>query len=152
MPGKTSKAFAAVAIVVTLALPQGPFAPFTTHLPGAIPALEGWERMTGEAEFEDRAVQYELYVNPRRGYLYEVVRYRVTPRGERPGAEKLHWHAGQAVVRRWACDSPSGGGECQWRELAKGTAEYIDELGVVTWIYGVHRRLLELRDRGELSR
>lgn len=148
----------AVALFV-LALSWPPLAgELAKTLPEAIPSLEGWEKITGEADLEDppRSVRYEFYVNPKRLGLYEVVRYRIRhPRSPESGrdTEKLQWDVDGATLRRFEC-SPTDGpphGECRWTELPRGSPEYERELGPILWLLGLHRRLLQERDQGTLQ-
>ncbi|HEY7409628.1 MAG TPA: hypothetical protein VII13_02740 [Vicinamibacteria bacterium] len=143
----------AVLAPITLALA------FSAALPPGVPDLSGYERITGGTAFRNSSVSisYELYVNPRYGSRYEVIRYRVAgagaevPGGDYPSAERLQWQAGEKDLRRWECQEAAAVARCRWRELSKGSVEYDRETGVILWLLGLHRRLLEERDRGNLA-
>jgi hypothetical protein len=143
------------AVAAVLALATGPFAGvprFAADVPPDIPATSGWERISGDLEFENPrfAVQYEFFVNPARPAAYEVVRYRVTDLGvgagrrPGPGAERLQWDRNGRDLRRFECvPDPRGG--CAWREMEKGGEEYLREVPFLLWLYSVHRSVA--RDR-----
>ena len=142
------KAFAALILAVT-ATPLA-VAQFSTDVPMSVPSVEGWERITGDLEFDVPrvAVQYEFYVNPARPASYEVVRYRVTDLGPvRKGrlryatTEKLQWDRDGRDVRRFECvQRTAGGSGCAWREMEKGGADYLREVPVLLWLYDAHHR------------
>jgi hypothetical protein len=154
------KAFAAAILAVTTA----PFAvaQFSKNVPMAIPSVQGWERITGDLEFESPrvAVQYEFYVNPERPAAYEVVRYRVTDLGparkDKPRyltTEKLQWDMDGRDVRRFECvENAAGGARCAWQEMEKGGADYLREVSVLLWIYGAHNRMVRNRANGPPAR
>jgi hypothetical protein len=146
------KAFA----VLVLALTATPLAvaQFSTIVPMGIPSVEGWERITGDLEFESPrvAVQYEFYVNPERPATYEVVRYRVTdlgpvPKGQSRYAttEKLQWERDGRDVRRFECVPSAARGSCSWQEMEKGSADYVREVPVLLWLYGAHNKIVQDR-------
>jgi hypothetical protein len=142
------KAFAAAILAVTTA----PFAvaQFSKKVPMAIPSVQGWERITGDLEFESPrvAVQYEFYINPARPAAYEVVRYRVTDLGPArtdkpryPTTEKLQWDRDGRDVRRFECvENSAGEAGCAWQEMEKGGADYLREVPVLLWLYGAHHK------------
>jgi hypothetical protein len=143
--------------VAVLALATGPLAglpQFTPAVPAGIPPMGGWERIAGELEFESPrlSVQYEFWVNPERPAIYELVRYRVVEMGPvapgraYPVTEKLQWDRDGRDIRRFECVAEPGGG-CAWREMAKGGQDYVREVPVVMWLYGVHRRVAGDRAR-----
>lgn len=133
--------------------------------PVGLPAVEGWERITGELEVAEphTLVQYEFFVNPRRQALYEVVRYRITPLGPAPGAEpvteKVQWDRGRRDLLRFQCVPVpralrSGAGRaapdgCAWQEMAKGSPAYVGETATLMWLYGLHRRVVLEREAGK---
>lgn len=141
-----------------LALATGPLAamaPFSAELPRGVPAAaHGWELISGDLEFENPrlSVQYEFYVNPVRPAIYEVVRYRVVELGpvaeyrRYAPTEKLQWDRDGRDLRRYECVPASRGG-CAWREMEKGGEEYLREVPVLLWLYGIHRRVA--RERAE---
>ena len=147
---------AAVSLLVAALLPLPPLLPLAATLPDGLPSMEGWEKITGDAELETPRVrvQYEFYVNPVRPGLYELIRYRVTqPAGtagadDYPAREKLQWQAGQKDMRRFECGPGAEPTDpCRWRELVQGSPDYHREMPVIIWLYGLHRRLLEERER-----
>ena len=150
---RSLEAFAAVILAVT-ATPLA-VAQFSRDVPVAIPSVQGWERITGDLEFKKPrvAVQYEFYVNPARPASYEVVRYRVTdlgavPKGKAryPTTEKLQWDRDGRDVRRFECvPRTAGGAGCAWREMEKGSADYLREVPVLLWLYDAHLRTTQAR-------
>lgn len=134
-----------------LALSTGPLADrpeFTPRTPEGVPSVRGWERITGDFEFETPrlSVQYEFYVNPARPAVYEVVRYRIVEMGAVAESrryavtEKLQWDRDGRDLRRFEC-VPRAGGGCSWREMEKGGKDYLREVPVLLWLYGLHRNL-----------
>ena len=139
-----------------LALATGPFGgigPSAGDVPPGIPAGSGWERITGDVEFESPrlSVRYEFWVNPERPAIYEVVRYRVVELERLPSgrghavSEKLQWDKDGRDLRRFECVTDADGG-CAWREMEKGGADYLREVPVLMWIYGVHREANRVRE------
>lgn len=125
--------------------PLGDVAPFTSRVPGDLPAFQRWERITGDLEIESprASIQYEFFVNPERQAAYEIVRYRITAvQAEGPGhyssAEKMQWDRDGRDVRRFECVVQPRGA-CAWREMPKGSREYLSEVPVLLWLYGLHR-------------
>jgi hypothetical protein len=147
------KAFA----IAVLALTATPFAvaQFSKSVPEAIPSVLGWERITGDLEFEKPrvAVQYEFYVNPARPAIYEVVRYRVTDLGpvpkdrvRYPTTEKLQWDRDGRDLRRFECvENAAKGAGCAWHEMEKGGADYVREVPVLLWLYNAHNKVVQSR-------
>jgi hypothetical protein len=131
---------------------------FTRRLPSGVPSPVGWERVAGEAHFGNPplSVRYEFYVNPARPALYQIVRYRIhstRPDDDYGPSERLQWHlSGTKTLRRFECRETKGSVEeatpCVWRELLPESAEYRRETSVILWLYGLHRSLLEVRERG----
>lgn len=129
---------------------------FSGRLPDALPDVSSWEQITGDVESDRMALAYLLYVNPRRGALYEVIRYQVrflapAVEAERrySPAEKLVWNErpGHAHLRCFELTRPAPGGVTAWRELAHGTPEYQVEMQMVMQLLGLHRSLLLERGR-----
>ena len=121
-------------------------------VPPGIPAGSGWERITGDVEFESPrlSVRYEFWVNPERPAIYEVVRYRVVELGPgsglaHPVTENLQWDRDGHDLRRFQCVTEPDGG-CAWREMEKGGTEYLREVPVLMWLYGVHRQVNRIRE------
>jgi hypothetical protein len=150
---RSLKAFAALILAVT-ATPLA-VAQFSKDVPAAIPSVEGWERITGDLEFDVPrvAVQYEFYVNPERPATYELVRYCVTDLGPVPKGrtryattEKMQWDRDGRDVRRFECvQREAGGAGCAWHEMEKGGADYLREVPVLLWLYGAHHELTQRR-------
>lgn len=150
---RPSKALAAVVLALTATPLAG--AHFTATVPAIVPSVVGWERITGDLEFQNPrlAVQYEFYVNPARPAIYEVVRYRVTELGPRPRGgvrypttEKLQWDRNGRDLRRFEClEDVAGAKGCAWREMEKGSNDYLREVGVLLWLYGEHRKITQSR-------
>jgi hypothetical protein len=144
----------AIAVLAFTATPLA-VAQFSTRVPMAIPSVEGWERITGDLEFQDPrvAIQYEFYVNPERRAAYEVVRYRVTDLGPArndeprpPATEKLQWDRDGRDVRRFECvDRAAGRTGCDWHEMEKGGADYVREVLVLLRLYDAHNRMMQAR-------
>ena len=131
--------------------PLGDQAAFTVRVPEEVPAFQGWERISGDIEIASPrvSVQYEFYVNPERPAIYEVVRYRIldldVPEARRyPMTEKLQWDRDGRDVRRYECVAVPGG-PCGWREMAKGSADYLNEVPVVIGLYGLHNKAMRER-------
>lgn len=138
----------AVAILALTATPLA-VAQFASNVPAGVPSGAGWERISGDLEFQDPrvAVQYEFYVNPARPGTYEVVRYRVTDLGPRrkdrrphPSSEMLQWDRDGRDLRRFECVEPLAESACAWQELAKGGDDYLREVGVLLWLYDAHHQ------------
>ena len=141
---------AGAAALLALAMgPLGDLPTFTRRVPTDIPAaFQDWERVSADIEIESprTAIQYEFFVNPERPAIYEVIRYRIldldVPEARRYATtEKLQWDRDGRDIRRYECVVAPGGG-CTWRELAKGSAEYMNEVPVVIGLYGLHRKTL----------
>ncbi|HET7747620.1 MAG TPA: hypothetical protein VFM29_09995 [Vicinamibacteria bacterium] len=134
-------------------------------LPPDLPALDDYERITGELEVASphTLVQYEFFVNPRRQALYEVVRYRVTPLGTAANGprvtEKLQWDRGPRDLRRYECvpalaDRPATAAArraatrdgCTWQEMPKDSSGYFEQTATLMWLYGLHRRVVMERE------
>jgi hypothetical protein len=129
---------------------------FVEGFPPALPALAGWERVSGSAQFDDphRVVDYELYVAPARPGVYSVTRYRVryrdpavqTATGITPW-EKVQWDRDGRDVRRFECVSaPPRRAGCVWQELLRGSLAFDRETPAVIQIYTLHAFLLNQRE------
>lgn len=136
--------------MAVLAVTATPFATgtFSHDAPGVVPSTRGWERISGDVEFDTPriAVRYEFLVNPERPLIYEIVRYRVTRLGGADGArtdgnEKLQWDRDGRDLRRFECLSHGPADRpCAWREMDKDAAEYRDEVPMLLKIYAAHNR------------
>lgn len=122
---------------------------FVESLPGELPDTRGWERVTGRLERPDMVATYELYTNPSRWTRYEVIRYRLTPKGavapdsSLSTTEKVQWDIDGRLLRRWEC-LPAGpeARDCAWHELARDSDRYRREVYTILWILGGHRGTL----------
>ncbi len=133
---------------------------FAKPLPGDLPDVSGWERITGDVETERLEATYLLYVNPQLQALYQVMRYRVrllspTTDAERQyrSSEKLIWNEkpGRVLVRCFELVSAPGGAAPgtlpTWREISHGTTEYDTEMRMGMELLGLHRRALHEREQ-----
>jgi hypothetical protein len=154
--GWGNRAKACVSALFVLALSPPSRQQFTPRLPDGVPSPNGWERIVGEEHLQDLTVWYEFYVNPERPALYQIVRYRMRPSRPDEGYranERLQWHvSGTKILRRFECRETKVIQEvataCEWRELEPQSAEYRREAMVVIWLYGLHRRRLEVSASG----
>ena len=143
---------ALVALLLLACVPLPAAAPFTAPLPEGMPSLQSWERVAGDAVVGQPRlrVQYEFYVNPERPAIYELIRYRVSladgsASDEHPGLEKLQWNPGANDFHRFECGpAPSAAAPCRWRRMARGSDEFMREVPVILWLYGVHRQSLAM--------
>lgn len=127
-------------LALAVALP-GSAESLSQSLPDGVPdgrAL-GWERVTGEIETSAERVNYEFYVNPARGAIYETVRYLVAPlpAAGQPPTEKLIWNARPGMGEKPHCFVLE---LRRWRTLETGTPEYGAEMGTAIHVFGPHRR------------
>jgi hypothetical protein len=129
----------------------------TSSLPDGVPSVAGWERVAGEADFTnpDFSVRYEFFVRPGREAAYEVVRYRFAGPGavDYPLTERLQWDVNGRVLHRYEClpaTAGTPGGGCTWHEIERGSERYRGEASVLLWLYGLHSRLRDAREAGEL--
>jgi hypothetical protein len=110
-----------------------------------LPDVTRWERVRGSFALEDPRgkVDYELYVAPARPSVYSVTRYRVTlEQALQPAREKLQWDRNGLDVRRYECvpQTPAASRPCLWNEFARGSPEYVSELGALLGVYSMHAR------------
>jgi hypothetical protein len=142
----------ASALLLALAVPAAASGPdaepvFAPSLPDGVGSLAGWEIVAGDFESKDARGSYRFYVNPARGALYQLMRYRVELRGpagaaqpDRGGAERVAFVRRPGVREPMACwERQPAGSTPAWRELAAGTAEYNAEMGVLIQVLAVHR-------------
>lgn len=123
--------------------------------PAGVPGLAevaGWERIDGDVETTRGRAVYAFYVDPQRGSLYTVTRYRLRwkevgndgrPR-ERTETEKYIWLrrrelGGAVCIER--------GDDGRWRELASGSAAFRAEMMTSMAVYGLHRTARTDRQR-----
>jgi hypothetical protein len=113
-------------------------ATLSASLPPGVPdgAALGWEHVTGDVVAHGEGAIYEFYVNPARGAIYEVVRYRLT-RGGHTEEEKLVWNRLPRGKGPTCFTHESNG---TWRQLHDGSQEYKDEMTTTIRVYMLHRR------------
>lgn len=106
-------------------------------VPGAR-EMRGWERIDGDVETNRGRAVYALYVDPQRGGIYTVARYRVRwgAVGQPSQTEKYVW------LRRRNLGLPvcfERGGDGQWRELPVDSDPYQAEMMTATAVFALHR-------------
>ncbi len=131
----------ALAVLAALCLPalQGAAQGLQLSIPSGVPDAVGlgWTRITGDVATTSDGVVYELFVNPARGAIYEVVRYRYRV-GSRAQAEKLLWNRHPSGGMGPVCFTHERDGS--WRQLQNGSTEYRDELITALRVYSLHRK------------
>jgi hypothetical protein len=112
-------------------------------VPGPV-EMAGWERIDGDVETTRGRAIYALYVDPRRGAIYTVTRYRV--RWKELGADGRPRERTETEKYVWLRRRELGGAVCfergtdgQWRELASGSAAFRAEMATSIAVYGLHR-------------
>ena len=122
---------------------------FSTGLPSDLPSLEGWEMNEAHGKMANPRgiIEYQLFVRPGRGAVYEVIRYRMTfanaDEGLRAGLsanERLQWDLNGRTLRRFEL-MPSAQG-ARWEELTAGSDRFTRETGVILGLLGLHRKVL----------
>ena len=131
--------------LATLALLVGPgagSADFAAPLPHPIVGFAAFEIFEGELASPRLKAGYRFYVDPARGALFTVMRYRLrrSGGGESP-TEKLVWNErpGQPVPLRcfeWV-EAKAGGA---WRELDPGGALYAGEMTTLRLVLSEQNR------------
>jgi hypothetical protein len=119
---------------------------FATTLPASVGDVSRWEVVSGSFETDTERGAYAFYVNPARGGIYQLMRYRVELRAPASAEERLRGPAERVVfiprpgVRepvlcwvRLAGDTPS------WSEVAAGTGGYTLEMIVLMRVLAAHR-------------
>jgi hypothetical protein len=122
----------------TSALGQEGTATFAATLPAAVGDVSRWQQLIGSFETETERGSYMLYVNPARGALYQLMRYRVellgskSPEEQQRGvAERVAFIARPGVREPMLCWERRAGAAPAWREIAAGTGEYVLEMNVL---------------------
>jgi len=120
---------------------------FSPTLPAGIGDISGWQIVTGDFETAEIRGGYRLYVNPAKPALYQLMRYRIDRQPGAPeqsdrrlGAERVAFIRNPGVrepMVYW--ERQPAGVVPQWREIAPGTREYIDEMGLLMRVLAVHR-------------
>lgn len=123
-----------------------PSVAFATTLPDVVGDVSSWQVVTGTFETDSARGEYRLYVNPARGALYQLMRYRVelrrpgTPEEERRGgAERVAFIVRPGVREPMLCWQRLAGEAPPWREVPPGTPEYAMEMSVLMRVLAVHR-------------
>ena len=124
-------------------------ADFQAPPPHAIAGLAQWEVLAGELASSRLKAGYRFYVDPRRGALFTVMRYRLRAgEGVVAPTEKFVWNErpGDRVPLRcfeWVESSGIG----SWRELGPGSPAYLREMRTLLLVLSEQNR----RDRGSLG-
>lgn len=120
--------------------------PFEASLPRAIGDVSRWEVVTGEFETTAMRGEYAFYVNPARGALYQLMRYRVELIGAgnaeeraRGSDERVAYVAHPGVREAMLCWQRQPGAEPFWREVPAGTPAYSLEMRVLMHVLAAHR-------------
>ena len=129
----------ALALAAT-ALSCASSARFSPQLPHDVPDVSRWEQKSGRAPCVNPSgvIDYALFVAPSRPTVYSVTRYRVTLQSPHATQnEKLQWDKDGKDVRRYECvpHAADPHAPCDWREFARGSAEYNAELGALITVY-----------------
>jgi hypothetical protein len=139
----------AVALLLVGSLPaaaQEAREAFSSSLPYGVGDVSRWQLVTGDFETPTLRGEYRFYVNPARGAMYQLMRYRVELLAATTAEQRRRGRAERvAFVRRpgvrepmafWEKGAP---GAPPWREILAGTDEYRMEVGVLMGVLGVHR-------------
>ena len=122
--------FFGLACLALLAGPWSPAADFAAPPPHPIAGFAGFEMFGGELVSPRLRAGYLFYVDPARGALFTVMRYRLRRSGrEGLPTEKFVWNErpGQRVpLRCFEWVEARGGGA--WRELGAGGVAYESEM------------------------
>jgi hypothetical protein len=125
---------------------QQPAADFAPTLPPGIVDVSHWQVVTGSFETTTARGAYLFYVNPARGALYQLMRYRVeltvpaTPEERsRSSAERVAFIARPETREPMLCWERTPGATPAWRQVAPGTSEYNLEMSVLVRLLAVHR-------------
>jgi hypothetical protein len=111
--------------------------------PGLV-EMAGWERIDGDVETTRGRAVYALYVDPRRGSMYTVTRYRL--RWRDVGADGRARERTETEKYVWLRQRELGGAVCfergddgRWRELVADSPAYRAELVTLMAVYALHR-------------
>jgi hypothetical protein len=120
--------------------------------PAGVPAGETiatWERMSGQARSSGDLIAYELHVQPQRGALYALTRYRVhSPAALEPGNEMLIWNARPGTRQPLLCFERVGYRNWQtmgatrrwsWEPVPHGTDRYRIAMATAIRVYFLHQ-------------
>ena len=119
---------------------------YATTLPAPVGDVSSWSIVTGEFETSGERGSYLFYVNPTRGALYQLMRYRVELRQaesaeerQRGTAERVAFIPRPGVREPMLCWERLAGTAPVWREVAAGTAAYVLEMQVLMRVLAAHR-------------
>ena len=119
---------------------------FAPTLPAAVGDVSSWEIITGRFETTAERGSYLFYINPARGALYQLMRYRVELRAavspeelSRGVAERVAFIARPGVHEPMLCWERLAGAEPAWREVTAGTPAYFLEMRVLMDVLAAHR-------------
>jgi hypothetical protein len=119
---------------------------FAATLPAAVGDVSRWEVVTGSFETETARGSYLFYVNPARGALYQLMRYKVELRTassdderNRGSAERVAFVARPGLPEPMLCWERIGGREPAWKTVVAGTAAYKLEMNTLMQVLAVHR-------------
>jgi hypothetical protein len=119
---------------------------FAPTLPAEVGDVSGWEVVSGQYETTVERGSYLFYVNPLRGAIYQLMRYRVELRAVaspeeqgRGGAERVAFIPRPGVHEPMLCWERTAGAEPAWREVGAGTAAYLLEMKVLMHVLAAHR-------------
>lgn len=133
---------ALLASVLLLLVPWAGAVDFAAPPPHPIAGFAGFEVLGGELVSPRLKAGYRFYVDPARGALFTVMRYRVRPGGSGDSpTEKFVWNErpGQRAPLRcfeWV-EAMDGGA---WRELGAGGAEYEGEMATLRLVLAEQNR------------
>lgn len=131
-----------LAAVALLVGPGAGAADFAAPLPHPIAGFAAFEVFEGELASPRLKAGYRFYVDPARGALFTVMRYRLRPNGSGdPTTEKLVWNErpGQpAPLRCFEWVEAQGGGA--WRELDPREASYEREMTTLRLVLAEQNR------------
>jgi hypothetical protein len=123
-----------------------PSSGFAATLPAAVGDVSGWQVVTGSFELPAARGSYELYVNPARSAIYQLMRYRVELLGvateaerQRGSAERVAFIPRPGAPEPMLCWVRTAGDEPAWRVIAPATPEYLLEMSVLMRTLAVHR-------------
>jgi hypothetical protein len=119
---------------------------FAATLPTAVGDVSSWQVVSGSFETDKARGSYLFYVNPARGALYQLMRYKVELRTassdderNRGSAERVAFVARPGLPEPMLCWERIGGREPAWKTVVAGTAAYKLEMNTLMQVLAVHR-------------
>jgi hypothetical protein len=119
---------------------------FAATLPTAVGDVSSWQVVSGSFETDKARGSYLFYVNPARGALYQLMRYKVELRARtspderrRGSAERIAFVPRPGANEPMLCWERVKGEEPDWRPLVAGTAAYVLEMNTLLQVLAVHR-------------